>query len=285
MFHVKQNIKPIDKEVISSDFKLKVKDYFLSGEEFELKQNKDFGFLETHPQPLENLSKYYETDDYISHTDSAKGLFAKAYQIVKNYNLKYKFSKLENIKEGSSILDYGCGTGDFLVYAKKRNLKIKGVEPNPQALKLASNKLGDSAVSDLSIDELDMKFDLITLWHVLEHISDLYPFLESLKSKLKPEGKIYIAVPNHLSYDAKFYGKYWAAYDVPRHLWHFSPQSLEKLFKSFGMKIEKQHPLWFDSYYVSLLSEKYKKNRFGLLRAIFIASLSNLKGIFSKNYS
>lgn len=285
MFHVKQNQKTIDIQTISRDFNLKLKDYFLSGEEFELKINKVYGFLETHPQPLENLSKYYETDEYISHTDSEKGLFAKAYQIVKNYNLKYKFSKLENIKEGSSILDYGCGTGDFLVYAKERNLKIRGVEPNSQALKLASKKLGESVVSNLSIEELDMKFDVITLWHVLEHISDLYPFIENLKSKLNPGGKIYVAVPNHLSYDAKFYGKYWAAYDVPRHLWHFSPQSLEKIFNSFGMKIEKQYPLWFDSYYVSLLSEKYKKTKLGFLRAILIASLSNLKGIFSKNYS
>lgn len=274
-----------DPERVSNKFTLELKDYFLTGEKFWLQENEDFGYLETHPQPLENLSDYYESENYISHTDSGKTLMERIYQFVKNYNLSYKFSKLQDAAPGKNILDYGCGTGDFLVYAKAKKLKVFGVEPNPKALKIAREKLSDESITDKPIDELNQKFDVITLWHVLEHIPNLFEFLEQLKSKLNPGGKIYIAVPNHLSFDAKFYKNYWAAYDVPRHLWHFSPDSMQKLFNSFGMKIEKQYPLWFDSYYVSLLSEKYKKNSLGFLRAIIIGTLSNLAGILSGNYS
>ena len=274
-----------DPERLSNKFTLELNDYFLTGEKFRLKENEDFGFLETNPQPLENLNDYYESENYISHTDSEKTLMDRMYKFVKNHNLSYKFSKLLDTVPGNKILDYGCGTGDFLVYAKGKKLEVFGVEPNPKALNISREKLGFEFITDKPIDELNQKFDIITMWHVMEHIPNLFEFLEELKSKLNPGGKIYIAVPNHLSFDAKFYKNYWAAYDVPRHLWHFSPNSMQKLFNSFGMKIEKQYPLWFDSYYVSLLSEKYKKNSLGFLRAIIIGTLSNLAGILSGNYS
>jgi len=265
-------------------FPQNLKDYFLSQEEFYLVENSSFGYLETHPIP-ENLSKYYESEKYISHTDSAKNWLEKIYQLVKNYNIAYKFSKLEGAKPGMKILDYGCGAGDFLAFAQKKNLDAFGVEPNPVALQITHAKIGKDRAVDQPIESLSGEFDFITLWHVLEHIADLENFILNLKTKLKPEGKIYIAVPNYHSYDAQFYKEYWAAYDVPRHLWHFSPESLNKLFSAFGMKIEKTFPLWFDSYYVSLLSEKYKKNPFGLLRAVWIGSLSNLKAMNTGNYS
>ncbi len=275
----------IDKEEVSSDFVLNLKDYFLTNEEFSLVKNEAFGFLETFPMPLENLGKYYESENYISHTDSKKNWFEKLYQIIKNYNLRYKFSKLKNPKSKDKLLDYGCGAGDFLLYAKNQNLDIFGVEPNSIALKITQNKIGESFATDQKIEAINEEFDHITLWHVLEHIPNLYDFIAQLKLKLNPNGTLYVAVPNFQSLDAKFYKKYWAAYDVPRHLWHFSPQNIEALFNSFGMKIEKRDALWFDSYYVSILSEKYKKSRLGIFRAIFIASLSNLMGVFTGNYS
>ena len=277
--------KVIDKESINIKNTFKLKDYFLSMEEFELRKNEKFGFLETFPQPLENLAKYYESEDYISHTDSSKNLSEKIYQFIKNYNIRYKFSKLGKLKSGTKILDYGCGAGDFLLYAKNKNLDVFGIEPNESALAITRKKIGQNNASEKSIQELNEQFDIITMWHVLEHIPNLFEFIETLKSKLNPGGKIFIAVPNHQSFDAKFYQKYWAAYDVPRHLWHFSPNSFHKLFNSFGMKIEKTFPLWFDSYYVSLLSEKYKKMPFGFLRAAVIGSFSNFIGIFNGNYS
>lgn len=274
-----------EKEGDSKQIILKLKDHFLSQEEFVLYKNAEFGFLETHPQPLENLAKYYESEDYISHTDSQKNWFEKIYRFIKNYNIRYKFGKLKNKKPGVKLLDYGCGTGYFLAYAKNKNLSVFGIEPNESALKITQKKVGKNNASGKSIQELNEQFDIITLWHVLEHIPELFEFIEQLKSKLNPNGKIFIAVPNYRSFDAKFYKGFWAAYDVPRHLWHFSPENLENLFNSFGMKIEKTYPLWFDGYYVSMLSEKYKKSSFGFLRAVVIASLSNLIGIFNGNYS
>src|SRR5690606_26539658 len=202
-----------------------------------------------------------------------KNISEKIYQFIKNFNIKHKFSMLENPKKGTKILDYGCGAGDFLLYAKNKNINVFGIEPNESALEITRKKIGQNNASEKSIQELNEQFDIITMWHVLEHIPNLFEFIEALKSKLNPNGKIFIAVPNHQSFDAKFYQKYWAAYDVPRHLWHFSPESLEKLFNSFGMKIEKRHALWFDSFYVSLLSEKYKESKFGWARAILIASI------------
>ena len=262
-----------------------LKDYFLTNEEFELRENKDFGFLETYPQPIEDLDRYYASENYISHTDSKKNAFEKIYQFVKNYNIRYKFGLLTNLNSNSHLLDYGCGAGDFLAYAKNKGVQVFGVEPNQAALKITRDKIGQDLATEKKLEDIHQQFDYITLWHVLEHIPDLFDFINQLRNHLTDDGKLIIAVPNYASFDAKFYKEYWAAYDVPRHLWHFSPKSIETLFNSFGMKIEKKHPLWFDSYYVSMLSEKYKNSPFGIFRAIGIATLSNFKGIFTGNYS
>ncbi len=275
----------LSQKVNYKEFKLELKDYFLTQEDFVLKRNSEFGFLETHPRPIENLDKYYESETYISHTDSRKNISEKIYQLIKTINIKKKFSMLSSPKPGTKILDYGCGVGDFLAFAQNKNLNILGVEPNLNAMKIAQNKVGKNLIVNYELKNISEKFDVITLWHVLEHIPDLYEFIEELKKHLNPDGRILIAVPNHLSFDAKFYKKYWAAYDVPRHLWHFSPESMEALFNSFGMKIEKKYALWFDSFYVSFLSEKYKKTNLGFLRAFIVAFISNINGIISGNYS
>lgn len=277
-------IENLENKKVSAKSTLRVKDYFLTNEEFDLLPHSKYGFLETLPQP-KNLDRYYESENYISHTDSQKTVFDKIYQFLKNYNIRYKLNLLP--KNSKTILDFGCGTGEFLAHAQKRNLTIFGIEPNPTALKIAQTKLGKDRISSGDIYSIPEQFDVITLWHVLEHIPHLENFLPTLISKLKPDGKLFIAVPNYQSYDASIYKNHWAAYDVPRHLWHFSPKSMKSLFSDFGMKIEKTYPLWLDSYYVSLLSEKYKKSKqpLGLLRAIVVGTISNLKGIRSKNYS
>src|SRR5690606_34749736 len=211
------------------DSVMKLKDYFLTQEEFELIQNPEFGFLETFPAP-KNLSKYYESNHYISHTDANKSLFEKIYNWIKEYNIRYKFFKLPNAKPQQNLLEIGCGTGDFLKFAQDKNLNVFGTEPNQKARNIANSKLGENVVQDFGISEIEQEFDYITLWHVLEHIPDLNRTIIEIKHKLKPHGKLYVAVPNHQSFDAKFYKNHWAGYDVPRHLWHFSPDSLEKLF-------------------------------------------------------
>lgn len=271
--------------MIESNLYIKTKDYFLSGEEFSLYKHPELDYLQTHPAPLDRLMEYYKSEEYISHSDAKNSLIERIYHWSKKYNIAYKFSKLGYENGEKTLLDYGCGTGDFLKYAQKKGLNVYGIEPKPEALKLTQKKIGENCASDLKLTELDQTFDYITLWHVLEHVPDLEGFIEVLKSKIKPEGKILIAVPNHHSFDARFYKKYWAAWDVPRHLSHFSIASFIKFASKHELEVQKIYPLYLDSFYVSLLSEKYMKTNIGFVRAIMVGLISNLKAVFNKNYS
>lgn len=270
---------------IKQNLILKTKDFLLTNEEFGLYKNEEFGFLETKYVSIDRLADYYKSGDYISHSDSERTYFDRIYQKVKRFNITYKFSKLNYNGDKKTLLDYGCGTGDFLKYAKLKGVNVMGIEPNSIALELAKKKVGRDLVFDLPLKNINQSFDYITLWHVLEHIPNLFEFIEELKLKLNPGGKILIAVPNHDAYDAKFYKEYWAAWDVPRHLWHFSNDSFQKLMYKNQLKIVKKYPLWFDSFYISIISEKYKKSKFGILNAFIVGMISNLKAILDKNYS
>ncbi len=284
MFHVKHKELMQQIQPTNSENTFKVKDHFLTQKEFYLNKNSEFGYLETHPIP-ENLSEFYKSENYISHTDSRKSLFEKVYQKLKLYNIRYKFSKLDHKENGKKLLDIGCGTGDFLQFAQKKGLKVFGIEPNQKAIEIAKNKIGREGEFFDELSDTDETFDSITLWHVLEHIPDLNQTLIEIKSKLKSEGELIIAVPNYKSFDAKFYQSFWAAYDVPRHLWHFSPEDFDQLMNHHGMKIVNKYPLLLDSFYVSLLSEKYKGNRLGIFRAMLIGTISNFLGFWNGNYS
>lgn len=284
MFHVKHKELMQRIQTTNSENTFKVKDHFLTQKEFYLNKNSEFGYLETHPIP-ENLSEFYKSENYISHTDSSKSLFEKVYQKLKLYNIRYKFSKLDHKENGKKLLDIGCGTGDFIQFAQKKGLKVFGIEPNQKAIEIAKNKIGREGEFFDELSDTDETFDIITLWHVLEHIPDLNRTLIEIKSKLKSEGELIIAVPNYKSFDAKFYQSFWAAYDVPRHLWHFSPEDFDRLMNHHGMKIVNKYPLLLDSFYVSLLSEKYKGNRWGIFRAILIGTISNFLGFWNGNYS
>lgn len=264
---------------------IKVKDHSVSGEKFELLLDEELQLLKTHPQPeLESLGKYYESEDYISHTDGKRSLFEKIYHWVKIYSLNKKVSLINSLhKNKGSLLDIGAGTGDFLVTAKANGWQITGVEPNENAKKLAVSK-GISFENDIESIE-NQKFDVITMWHVLEHVPNVEHQIKELKRLLKPNGTIIIAVPNFKSFDAGYYGEFWAAYDVPRHLWHFSKTSIEKLFGNENMKLVKILPMIFDSFYVSLLSEKYKNGKMNFFKAFCIGLRSNWKANQSKEYS
>jgi 2-polyprenyl-3-methyl-5-hydroxy-6-metoxy-1,4-benzoquinol methylase len=264
---------------------LKVKDFTVSKEEFELIIDEDLQLLKTYPQPsLENLPRYYESEDYISHTDGKRSLFEKAYQLVKNYSLKKKINLINSLHpQKGKILDIGAGTGDFLAFAKANNWNITGIEPNDKAKSIATSK-GVSFENNIeSID--NQQFDVITMWHVLEHVPNVEHQISELKRLLKPNGTIIIAVPNYKSHDAKHYGSFWAAYDVPRHLWHFSKTAIEKLFAKQNMKLVKVLPMVFDSFYVSLLSEKYKTGKMNYFKAFYIGLQSNLKANRNFEYS
>jgi len=264
---------------------LTVKDHSVSKEIFDLYQDETLDMLITHPQPsLETLGKYYESEDYISHTDNKRSLFEKAYHFVKQIALKNKLDLINSFQPNKGrILDIGAGTGDFLLTAQENGWQTTGVEPSPRAKGIAIKK-GISFVEDTK--ELEShSFDTITMWHVLEHVPDLDAQIKELKRLLKQNGTLIVAVPNYKSFDAKHYGAFWAAYDVPIHFWHFSKKAIELLFVKEGMKLEKVLPMKFDSFYVSLLSEKYKSGKMNFVKAFFIGLQSNWKAKRNFEYS
>lgn len=262
-----------------------VKDYSVSGEEFELLLDDELQLLKTHPQPApEKLGSYYESDDYISHTDGKRSLFEKLYHTVKQKALRNKISLVQNFQsKKGKLLDIGAGTGDFLVIAAKNEWDVVGLEPSAKAKAIAEAK-GVKFLEELS-QMPDHSADAITMWHVLEHVPDVEAQITELKRILKPDGVLIVAVPNFKSFDAQHYGKYWAAYDVPRHLWHFSKTAIKMLFEKQGMKLEKILPMKFDSFYVSLLSEKYKTGKMNFVSAFFTGLRSNLKAKRNFEYS
>lgn len=272
-------------DVLNKKHFLTVKDHSVSKEIFDLYYDETLDMLITSPQPdLENLGKYYESEDYISHTDNKRSLFEKAYHFVKNIALKNKLNLINGEQSHKGrILDIGAGTGDFLLTAKNDGWDTVGVEPSERAKNIAIQK-GISFVNEIS-DLENNSFDVITMWHVLEHVPNLELQIQELKRLLKPTGTLIVAVPNFKSYDAQHYQTFWAAYDVPIHFWHFSKKAIKSLFEKVDMKLEKVLPMKFDSFYVSLLSEKYKTGKMNYISAFFVGLKSNLKASSTKEYS
>lgn len=264
---------------------LTVKDHSVSKETFELYHDATLDMLITHPQPDEiSLPKYYESPDYISHTDGKRSFFEKAYHFVKTIALKNKLNLINQLQESKgSLLDIGAGTGDFLALCQEKGWKTIGVEPSEKAKAIAVKK-GVSFVENTKTLG-DHSFDVITMWHVLEHVPQLEAQIQELKRLLKPEGTLVIAVPNFNSFDAKHYGAFWAAYDVPIHLWHFSKTAIKMLFKKEGLELKKVLPMKFDAFYVALLSEKYKTGKMNFVTAFFIGMQSNWKASRNSEFS
>ncbi len=280
MFHVEHLLMNNNRSQLKS--RLKVKDNFLSGEEFHLLFDSDLNMMYTDPIP-KDLAKYYDSQEYISHTDSKKGLTATLYQWVKSWALRSKINLVESHVVGERVLlDIGAGTGDFLLQAQKRNWKVSGIETSDQARELAAGKNLDLMAERPG--GLIPRPSAVTLWHVLEHLPDPKEYLKWIHTQLKDEGILIIAVPNFESWDAKHYGADWAALDVPRHLWHFSRSSIEKLTQD-DFVLEAVRPMVFDSFYVSLLSEKYKHGKSNLFRAFFNGFRSNMSAWGTGAYS
>ncbi len=231
-----------------------------------------------------NIGKYYLSENYISHSDTQKGIINKLYHIVRKRTLndKKKLIQSETGKQQGKILDIGCGTGAFLHNMQEAQWDITGLEPDENARKKATELYSITPLSSEEIYTIPGGYDAITMWHVLEHVHELQKYISRLAELLAPGGKIFIAVPNYGSYDAKFYGPSWAAYDVPRHLYHFSPQSMNTLVQQQGLSVKKIKPMWFDSFYVSMLSEKYNTGKSNIIRAFFIGLISNFKTIMKK---
>lgn len=263
---------------------LTVTDFLVTGESFDLIYDNTRDLLITTPKPAPTeIAKYYDSEEYISHTDSKAGLIAFLYQWVKRYSLRKKVKLITELNNGAgSLLDIGAGTGDFLLCAKQSNWKVTGVEVNEKARIFARNK--KIILSEELEDYVGQQFDVITLWHVLEHLPNLEESIKTIESLIKPGGILVIAVPNFRSYDALKYGRFWAAYDVPRHLWHFSRKAMTTLF-SKKLVLTKINPMVFDSFYVSLLSEKYRSGKSFSISALLIGLWSNILAWRSREYS
>lgn len=259
---------------------LKVEDHFLSKESFELLRCNACQLVFTTPRPsLEKIGDYYKSEDYVSHSSTKKGLVNSVYNWVRNYTLNKKVKLISSLVSGRQLLDIGAGSGHFVGRAKTAGYTVLGLEPDADARKVAKE------LNDVDLENLDRlyeltpsTYDVVTMWHVLEHVYNLSDDVKQIASLIQSNGVWVIAVPNYTSFDAIYYGSYWAAYDVPRHLYHFEPNSIIPLIEKNGFTFEKMLPMKFDSYYVSMLSEKYKGG--SLFNAIRIGWLSNMR---SKN--
>ena len=267
---------------------LKLKDYFLTQEEFEILECEDCKLLFTSPSPApDKIGSYYKSEDYLSHNEEKKGLFARIYNKVKKINIKNKFKIATSYQQSAvSILDIGCGVGDFLLYAKEKGCNVTGIEPSEDARKIAEKKLDCKISSPEELQNIpDNSFDIITMWHVLEHVADLKTEIHHLQRILKKDGRLVLALPNYKSYDAEYYKDKWAAYDVPRHLSHFSQTSIKNIFKETNLQLIDIKPLKWDSFYISMLSEQYLNSKNSFLKGILTGWKSNIKAKKSGEYS
>ena len=269
MFHVEQKKTYI--EVI---------DHLLTKEKFKIKETATAGLLKTDPTPTKkDIVKYYKSEKYVSHNSKNEGLFFFFYRLLRavNFYSKYRFFSTNNANQ--NVLDFGSGEGYFLSKLQKKGFKTFGVEPT------ASTTL-PSILPSIFNRQLDgQKFNYITAWHSVEHVHDLQKTVARLHDLLDERGTLLVAAPNYLSFDAKYYKSFWAAYDAPRHLWHFDKTSLKDIFKNNGFRFVKSSPMFLDAYYVSLLSESYKKSTFKIFKSILVGTTSNILGLFTKEYS
>ena len=272
---------PLSEQILSK--KLEVKDHLVSGHNFDLYYDTMWDMLLTMPHP-DNLENYYKSTDYKPHHHQNTSLTDRLYNLIRKRNYAYKYRLLKQFNPGiQSVLDYGTATGEFLKYLSKETIKVSGIEPNNEARTIANDITNNNV--KVSIDDISGKYDAITLWHVLEHVKEIDELIVKLKKRLNDNGILVIAVPNFKSFDAQYYQAFWAAFDVPRHIWHFSPLAIQKLFEKHQMKVVAQKPLYFDSFYVSLLSEQYKTGKKNWLKAFFTGIKSNWKARKTGNYS
>jgi len=260
-------------------------DYFLSKEKFTIVRCEKCGFLFINPRPdIIEISRYYKSKEYISHSNSKKGLINKIYHIVRRRNHKNKYKIVQKYKNNGSILDIGCATGEFLNFFKNCGWNVMGVEPDTDAQNLARTQYSLNVLSESVLNERPKeKFDVITMWHVLEHVHQLSIKIEQIKNYLVDDGIVIIAVPNAASKDADIYRNFWAGYDLPRHLYHFTQKSIHDLFEKNDFVIIETIPMKFDSFYVSVLSEKYKTGNKNIIKAFLNGLKSNIWGTKNNN--
>ena len=263
--------------------KLVCKDYSASLEDFKIVSCETCGFVFTNPRPNNSdIDRYYESENYISHSNNKKGFFNFLYQSVRQITIKKKVSMIRKLGT-KSLLDIGCGTGEFLNEAQIKGINVCGIEPSEKARRQCQKNYNLTVSESANLEEYKRdSFDCITMWHVLEHMPDLNKLIKEIHRIIKNKGKLIIGVPNYKSWDAHYYKQHWAAWDVPIHFWHFSKESIEKIFKKHGFILSKTKPMFFDSFYVSILSEEYKSGKKRFIKGIIVGAISNIIGWLTK---
>ena len=264
-----------------------LKDDFLSKEDFHICECLNCGLQYTMPRPSKDkIGNYYKSEEYYSHQENTKGFIPRVYEAVKKVNLKHKYALATRGLEKGKLLDIGCGVGDFLHTAEEKGWECIGVEPSEEAKAIAKKRIKANIIKSEELEQIpDNTFDIITMWHVLEHVDNLRWQVEQLQRLIKPNGRIVIAVPNYKSHDGQFYKEHWAAYDVPRHLSHFNQQVITKIFRTKGLQLVRKDKLIWDAYYISYMSEQYRIHQLPLLRGAFRGLISNCKARKSGEWS
>jgi len=261
------------------------KDYTVSNEMFDIYHCNTCTNRFTQNVATQNeIGRYYQSENYISHSDTNKDFISKIYHFVRNITLKSKRNLIIVLtkKQQGNLLDVGAGTGAFSNAMMQAGWAVTALEPDETARAVAASKYNLQLQKPAElVNQTPASFDAITLWHVLEHIHTLQEYLQQFHNVLKQDGRLIIAVPNYTSFDASYYQQYWAGYDVPRHLYHFSPTGMKQLAELNGFKIISYKPMWFDSVYVSMLSEQYKTGKQNFIKALFIGLISNVKALLN----
>jgi SAM-dependent methyltransferase len=260
---------------------LSTQDYFLTQESFEIVNTDVSGLLATHPVPAD-LARYYDTQEYLSHNDSGTGLFARLYRTVRQFNLRFKTKLINDYLKGGKLLDVGAGNGVFVKHLQDQKISAAGYEPNTLARKKALQN-GIQLLSKLP-QAKGAQFDVITMFHVLEHVEDPKAYIGCIAEMLTENGILILALPNYESFDAKFFDKYWAGWDVPRHLFHFNEDAVKEVC-DVEFKFIKSLPMWWDAFYVSILSSRYQETIIALLKGVCIGAYSNFVALFTKKTS
>jgi 2-polyprenyl-3-methyl-5-hydroxy-6-metoxy-1,4-benzoquinol methylase len=263
---------------------LKAKDHLLTSETFLIFKCRSCSFVFTQGiPPADEIGRYYQSQDYISHSDTRKGLMNNLYHLGRTFMLRKKYRMVKKFSKGKKLLDIGTGTGYFPGYMKKKGFQVTGVEIDPKAREFAKEEFGVQvyAPKDFIDHKIKGNFDVITLWHVLEHLDNFDLYLERMLEQLEPGGSLVIALPNCSALDARYYKEFWAGYDVPRHLWHFTPSTLKILAEKHGLEIKMMKRLMLDPFYNSMLSEKYKGNRVFMILGIAIGKLAYIESLFN----